>query len=150
MSVTVEPALCATIGGIPALSIGTNASRVCSSLLEKPRSKLKSVCADETQGKTPAHAAPQPLRGAAACRACSRRGLEPAGESLIGWAPAEAGAVCVAPASVVRAAVGLPNGEEARGERPVSTLFDRLDLELVLCLGMEEGRRNGHASGRGR
>ena len=61
MSVPVALALCSTIGGSPLgdspLSIiSATASRLCSSVREKPRSKLKSVLADETQGKL------QPMR----------------------------------------------------------------------------------------
>jgi hypothetical protein len=39
------------IGGVPASSIGAIASRVCSSLREKPKSKLKSLQADDAHGK---------------------------------------------------------------------------------------------------
>jgi hypothetical protein len=56
MSVPVELALCATIGGIPASSIGAITSRVSFALLEKPRSKLNSVRAEETHRKL------QPMR----------------------------------------------------------------------------------------
>src|SRR5262245_30393340 len=66
MSVPVARALCSTIGGSPlggsplaacALSIiSATAARLCSCVREKPWSKLKSVCADETHGKL------QPMR----------------------------------------------------------------------------------------
>src|SRR4029450_11572441 len=44
-----EAALCAAIGG-RCSSAGATHSRVCASLLEKPRAKVKSVLADEIQG----------------------------------------------------------------------------------------------------
>jgi len=61
MSVPLALAFWPTIGGIPASSIGAIASRVSSSLLEKPRSTLKSLLADDTQGKL------QPMRRLYAC-----------------------------------------------------------------------------------
>jgi hypothetical protein len=48
--VPLARALWSTIGGAPASSIGATAARVCSSVREKPKSKLKSPPADETQG----------------------------------------------------------------------------------------------------
>jgi hypothetical protein len=52
-SVPVERELCAAMGG-SCSAIGSTHSRVCPSLLEEPRSTLKSVRAGDP-GKTPAH-----------------------------------------------------------------------------------------------
>src|SRR6266511_1433495 len=50
MSVPVELALCATIGGSAVSIISATSSRVCSSVREKPRSRLKSVREDAVDG----------------------------------------------------------------------------------------------------
>src|SRR5260370_8366510 len=64
MSVPVSLALRAAIGGSWS-SIGAAHSRVCSWLLEKPRSVLNSLLADDTQGKL------QPIRRLNACNVSS-------------------------------------------------------------------------------
>ncbi len=64
MSVPVSLALRAAIGG-SCSSIGSAHSRVCSWLLEKPRSVLNSLLADDTQGKL------QPIRCLNACNVSS-------------------------------------------------------------------------------
>src|SRR4029450_8423468 len=60
MSVPVARAFCAAIGGSVSIT-GAKASRICSTVCETPKSKLKSLRPEETQGKL------QPIRSLKAC-----------------------------------------------------------------------------------
>src|SRR6266511_1571720 len=89
-SVPLSLALRSAIGG-RASSIGATHSRVCSSLLEKPRSRLNSLLADDTQGKL------QPMRRLYVCNfssgACDTKSMVTSCAFRCGTTPLTASAI---------------------------------------------------------